>query len=183
MSDMQVGWHFVADTLRDGGAVPPDGVVLRHSGPMVLCSSGFHASPTPFEALKYAPGLNLCLVHCGGKIVRGSGDDKDKFICSERTIVARMDAKPLLMYFARQQALSVIHLWDPPGVVLDYLMGNNAARAAAWDAAWDAASDADSDAARAAARAAAWDAASAAASAAARDEFNQLVYYAFEDYL
>ena len=42
-----------------------------------------------------------------------------------------------LRYFARMQALSVIHLYDdPPDVVLDYLMtGDESIRHAAWDAA------------------------------------------------
>jgi hypothetical protein len=109
----------------------------------------------------------LCLVNCAGEIVEGD----DKLICTERTIVARMDATDLMRYFARMQALSVIHLWDtePQEVVLDYLMtGDESLRAAAWDAAWDAARAAAWAAARAAAWDAAWDAARDAAWAAAR---------------
>jgi len=38
----------------------------------------------------------------------------------------------MLRYFARMQALSVIHLWEPPQVVCDYLMtGDEGIRAAA----------------------------------------------------
>jgi hypothetical protein len=192
-------WHFVGDTLRDGRPVPADGVKLVHDGQLIICGSGLHASLRPAHALEYAPGSTLCLVECGGEIIHQS----DKLVCSERTIIARMDATELLRYFARQQALSVVHLWDAPDVVLDYLMGDDAAwaaaRGAAWDAAWDAARGAAWDAARAAARDAAWgaawdaaraaawdaswDAASAAALAAARDEFDQLVHYAFQDYI
>ena len=63
------------------------------------------------------------------------------------------------------QALSVIHLWDAPDVVCDYLMtGDETIRSAA----------------RAAA---AGDATGAAAGAAAKNEFTQLVYECFEDYL
>jgi hypothetical protein len=164
-------WHFVGDTLRDGRPVPDDGVKLVHSGNVSICNSGLHASLRPSHALEYAPGATLCLVECGGKIIHQS----DKLVCSERTIIARMDATDLLRYFARQQALSVVHLWDAPDVVLDYLMGDDAAgdaaRAAARDAAWAAAGDA------------AWDAAWAAAWAAARDEFDQLVHYTFQVYL
>jgi hypothetical protein len=173
-------WHFVNGTLRDGRSIPKDGEVLRYTGPLVMCKSGLHASREPFDALQYAPGPTLCLVNCAGEIVEGD----DKLICSERTIIARMDATDLLRYFARMQALSVIHLWDtePKDVVLDFLMTGDeslraaacaAARAAAWDAACaaarDAAWDAAWDAARAAARAAAGDAAWDAARAAARD--------------
>lgn len=160
-------WHFVGETLRDGRPIPADGVKLVHPGSIIMCERGLHASLRPADALRYAPGGTLCFVECGGRIEHQS----DKLVCSERTIIARMDATPLLRYFARQQALSVVHLWDAPQVVLDYLMGDDAARDSAWAAAWAAAWDA----ARAAARAAARDA--------ARDEFDQLVQYAFEDYL
>ena len=169
-----LAWHFVGDTLRDGSPVPADGVKLVHTGPVVPCESGLHASRHPFDALNYAPGPVLCLVECGGIIVP-HGDPEDKITCSERTIVARMNATPLLRYFARQQALSVVHLWDAPQVVLNFLMGDDAARAAAGDAAWAAARDAAWAAARDAARDAAW--------AAARAEFAALVYDAFEDWL
>jgi hypothetical protein len=193
-------WHFVGDTLRDGRPVPADGVTLKHDGPLVMCESGLHFSKHPFDALRYAPGATLCLVECGGDVVEGVGDHKDKGICSERTIIARMDATNLMRYFARMQALSVIHLWDAPQIVCDYLMtGDESIRAAAWAAAWAAASataraaewDAASATARAAAsataRAAEWDAASATARAAewaaARDDFAALVNECFEDYL
>jgi hypothetical protein len=158
-------WHFVGATLRDGQPVPADGVTLRHDGPMVMCESGLHASLEPFQALKYAPGNTLCLVECDG--VEFHPDHDDKLICRERTIIVRMDAEPLLRYFARQQALSVVHLWDAPDIVLDYLMVDSAA--------WTAARAAARDAAWAAARDAAWDA--------ARAEFNTIVYEAFEDWL
>jgi len=173
-------WHFTSDTLRDGRPVPADGVVLRHTGKMVLCQSGLHASPTPFEALQYAPGPHLFLVECGGKIICGTGEQKDKLICSERTIIARMDSTPLLREFARMQALSVVHLWEPQQVVLDYLMtGDEDIRASAWAAAWAA------PAASAWAGASAWAAARAAAAAAAgaSASFNQSVYECFADYL
>ena len=173
-------WHFVGDTLRDGRLpVPADGKLLRHVGPVKMCASGLHASLHPFDALRYAPGGTLCYVRCGGVIKTGS----DKLVCTERTIIARMDADAMLRYFARQQALSVVHLWDAPQIVLDYLMGDDSAWAAAWAAAgavssraaaWDASWDAARAAVFAAARAAAWDA--------ARADFLALVHECF-DYL
>jgi hypothetical protein len=209
---MIIGWHFVGDKLRDGRPVPADGVKLVHAGPLVMCESGLHFSKHPFDALQYAPGSTLCLVECGGEIVEGTDDHKDKGICSERTIITRMDATDLLRYFARMQALSVIHLWDAPQIMCDYLITGDesirsaartaawvaarvAARTAAWVAALDAARDAAwvsawvaaRDAARTAERTAAWVAARVAARDAARDaarkEFNDLVYECFEDYL
>ena len=152
-------WHFTGNTLRDGSPIPAPGVVLRHTGPLVMCESGLHASLQPFDALQYAPGDKLHLVECGGTIQH----QNDKLVCTERTIIVSMDAQPLLRSFARQQALSVVHLWDAPDAVLDYLMGDDAA----WYAAWEAA------------RSAAWD----AARYAVRKQFNSLVYEAFEDWL
>jgi hypothetical protein len=147
---MMRAWHFLAEgsVMRDGREAPRDGVKLVHTGPVVPCSSGLHASEHPFDALQFSPGPVLCLVECGG-IVVPHGSPVDKIACSERTIIARMDATPLLRWFARMQALSVAHLLDQPAdVVLDFLMtgdesiraaARGAARGAAWDAAWDAA--------------------------------------------
>lgn len=199
---MTLAWHFLrADgRLRDGRTAPRDGVVLIHDGPVIPCVAGLHASRHPFDALRYAPGPILCLVRCGGIIVP-HGDPEDKLACSERTIIARMDFAEPLRYFARMRALSVVHLWDAPDVVLDYLMSGDeaisaaasaAARDAAWNAAWTAAWDATRDAAWVAAWAAAWaaarEAAWNAAMAAARDdawddartEFAALVHECFE---
>jgi hypothetical protein len=187
-------WHFLnGDKLRDGTKAPPDWRWLAYTGPIVMCESGLHWSREPFDALQYAPGNTLCLVDVDGQII----EDKNKGVSSMRRIVVRMDAEPLLRYFARQQALSVVHLWDAPQVVLDYLMGNDAARSAAWSAAESAARSAaklsaawSAESAAWSAESAAWSAESAARSAAklsaesaARKDFNALVYEAFEDWL
>jgi len=203
-----LAWHFVNDKLRDGSPIPKNGVWLKHKGEAVICESGLHWSRDPFDALEYAPGSTLCLVEVRGIIAEQS----DKGVSLERKIIARMDATEMLRYFSRMQALSVIHLWDAPDLVCDYLMtGDEIIRAAAWaaardsarDSAWAAASDAArdsawaaaSDAARDSARDSAWAAARAAAWAAARDsardsawaaarkDFNELVKDCFSDYL
>jgi hypothetical protein len=191
-----LAWHFVGDTLRDGSAIPEDGEWLKVKTPLSLCNHGLHASLNPFAALQYAPGATLCRVALRGEIVHGD----DKLCASERMIICRMDATELLRYFARMQALSVVHLYDAPDVVLDYLMTGDegiraaardaaraaalgAARAAALDAAWEAALDAARvaalDAARAAALDAAWEAARAAALDAAKKEFTAFVHECF----
>jgi hypothetical protein len=172
--DTIVAWHFVAETLRDGSPIPKDGVWLEHKGPVVICESGLHASRDPFDALQYAPGSTLCLVNVDGI----EYEQEDKLVCRRRKIVARMDATEMLRYFSRMQALSVIHLWEAPDVVLDYLMtGDEEIRAAAWAAARAAASDA----ARAAASDAAWAAARDAAWAAARDAARDAAWAAARD--
>lgn len=181
-------WHFVGETLRDGSPIPKNGVWLKYKGNAVICKSGLHWSREPFDALEHAPGSTLCLVE-----VRGIVEEQpDKGVSMERKIIARMDATEMLRYFARMQALSVIHLWDAPDVVLDYLMTGDegirdavvdSAWASAWDAAWASAWDAARASAWDAARAAAWSAARAAARAAARKDFNELVKDCFSDYL
>jgi hypothetical protein len=175
-------YHFVGEKLRDGRPIPPDGEWLVHEGEMVICESGLHASKHPLDALNYAPGGTLCLVEC-----EDIGEEhNDKFVCRCRKIVKRIDATELLWKASREFALSVIHLWDAPQVVRDFLAtGDESLRAAALDAARDAARDAAWDAAWAAAWDAAWDAARAVARAAAswdaaRAEFNLLVDEAFE---
>jgi hypothetical protein len=144
-------WHFVSDTLRDGSPIPADGEVLVHEGPLKLCASGLHASKNILDALQYAPGSIICRVEVGGEIIHGY----DKLVCSERTILWRASGEQVLRQFARMCALDVLHLWDAPAIVVQYLKtGDESIRAAARDA-----SDA-ADAAGSAARTAAWAAAS-----------------------
>ena len=187
---MTIAYHFVNATLRDGRPVPADGEWLEHTGPVVPCESGLHASLHPFDALQYAPGNTLCLVELEGDIAE---HDADKIVGRRRKIIKRIDAEPLMREFARWAALQVIELWDAPEVVRQYLAtgdeslraaardaARDAARAAAWDAAWDAARAAARAAAWAAAWAAARDAAWAAARDAQRERFEKMVDAAME---
>ena len=144
-------WHFVDKKLRDGREIPADGEILEHDGELRLCESGLHASVKILDALDYAPGTTICRVAMGGTIIKSD----DKLVASERTILWRVDGEDLLWKFARMCALDVIHLWNPPEVVIRYLKtGDESIREAARDAAWAA-----WYAARYAARDAAWDAA------------------------
>ena len=164
---IELAWHFVGETLRDGSPIPADGEWLEYSGPVVMCESGLHASTDPFDALQYAPGPVLCRVEVDGVVKRHN----DKLVCSRRRIVARRDVTDMLRLFARQCASDVLHLLAAPEIVVRYLAtGDESIRASAWDASWTTASDASwttaSDAALAAARGAAWDDARDAAGAA-----------------
>ena len=201
---MKTYYHFTGTKLRDGRPVPAIGEWLTYEGKVQMCESGLHASADPFDALQYAQGA---LLH---KVVLKSIVEKkdDKVVARSRKIIATINVTELLRKFARLQALGVIHLWDAPTVVKEYLTTGDenlrdAARAAAWaaeaaaraaarDAAW-VAEAAARDAARAAARAAAWvaaravawvaarDAAWVAARAAARKQFNNMVKAEFKD--
>ena len=162
-------YHFHANVLRDGRPISPFGEWLEHTGAVIPCESGLHASVHPLDALQYAPGATLDIVDLEGDLTP-HGAPVDKYAGIRRKRVASIDTTDLCRAFARQQALSVAHLWDMPQVVREYLeTGNESKRGAAGAAAWGAAWDAVRDAARAAARAAAWGAARAAARAAARD--------------
>ena len=179
-------YHFTkGNKLRDGRPLPAIGEWLEHTGPIVPCESGLHASEHPFDALQYSPGEMLHLVEIDGELVT-HGDPPDKVVGRRRKILASIDATDLLREFARWCALQVIHLWECPDVVRRYLEtgdesiraaardaagadARDAARAAAWVAAWVAARDATRDAAWEAARDAAWAAARDADRAAAWD--------------
>ena len=182
------GWHFLyaGSRLRTGEEAPEDGVWLT-TDKARICESGLHGSKHPFDALKYAPGPLLCLCEFG----EIKGDHGDKFVSRSRRIIARMDATEMLMYFARMQALSVVHAFAAPDVVLDYLMTGKdrsaakaaaeaAEEAAAWSVARSAARSVARSAAEAAAWSVAWSVAEAVAEAAAREEFAGLVYECFE---
>lgn len=151
-------WHFVGETLRDGHAVPPDGVPLEHDAAVAICGAGLHASERILDALKYAPGDMICRVTCEGVVAR----HEDKLVCRRRTVDWRLAGEEVLRDFARRVALEVATLWDMPDPVRRFLEtgGDNhriAARAAAREASRAAAARGDVAAAAAgeAARAAA----------------------------
>lgn len=153
-----LAWHFTGDTLRDGQPVPAIGEKLIHPGAVVLSNSGLHGSEHPFDALQYAPGKWLHRTSHTGEILCGY----NKLASSERIIMATIDAEALLRSFARQCALDVIHLWDAPGIVWQYLeTGDEGLRAVARAVAWDAAQNE--------AGAAAWAATHSTAQTAARE--------------
>ena len=161
----RLAWHFVGETLRDGRPVPPDGEWLEHTGELVMCDAGLHASRRLLDALKYAPGVTLCRVRVDGRIIEESDD---KLVASRRKIIWRIDAERVLRAFARWCAVQVLDQWAAPEVVVMFLLtGDESLRAKARDAAWDAAGDTAGDAARAATRSATRDAARAATRAAA----------------
>jgi hypothetical protein len=131
-----LAWRFCGDTLRDGRPIPPDGEVLTHEGELIMCAKGLHASVKIMDALECAPGNNIFRVECAGKIIKSS----DKLVCTERKILWRINGESTLRLFARQQALSVAHLWEMPSIVREHLeTGKEESRAAAGAAAGAAA--------------------------------------------
>ncbi len=130
-----IAYHFTGATLRDGRKLPAVGEWLEFAGDIVPCKSGLHASPDPFDALQYAPGAILHQVELDGTIIP-HGDPVDKWAASKRRIIKSADLTDACRQFAREQALSVIHLWNAPAVVRQYLeTGDETIRAAAEEAA------------------------------------------------
>ena len=152
-----LGWYFAREDEKLGygdGREVAVGVTHTVEGPVVLCSNGLHASERIIDALQYSGSAILYRVELSRDIDHGV----NKSCAAERVYLERIDVEEILRKFARECALSVIHLWDAPQIILDYLRsGDESLRDTAWDAAWDAAGDA------------AWDAAGAAAGDAARD--------------
>jgi hypothetical protein len=167
-----IGWHFVRiedgrPLLRDGRALPPVGEWLEQAGDIVICERGLHGSWRALDALIYATSgeLAACLVEVEDVVT----EHDDKFVCRRRRVLAWAPCDDILRLFAREAALSVLHLWQGvPAVVSEYLeTGREEIRAAVRDAVWDAV--------RAAVRAAAGDAAWDAAWDAATSELNTML--------
>jgi hypothetical protein len=183
MSESIECWHFAAADRRlgygDNRLIEVGAIHIVDVTPK-CCAAGLHGSIRAINALDYAAGPIISRVRIWGLIDKQS----DKLCGQVREYLAVDDATEELFGFARWCALQVIHFWDAPQVMRQYLeTGDESIRAAAWDAAraamaaarpaaWDAAAwDADrwvvpNYAAMAAYRAAAWDAARAAMAAA-----------------
>jgi len=140
------GWWFAPKNkkLANGDGRPiVIGKTHTVKGDIVPCQNGLHLSKRPLDAVRYAPGPVAYKVRGSGIIVP-HGNPIDKYSCSERTYIAGgVDCTDLLRRFARMCSLDVIHLWDAPDVVVQYLKtGNESLRPAAWaaaKAAWPAA--------------------------------------------
>ena len=191
-------YHFLKSDMRSGeGDEPPWEVGQTRSLPkrrtIVPCEYGYHASPSLWDALQYAPGPIACLVELDGDVTE-HGSPVDKMAGRTRTLLAAVNIESELRLFAADCAEHVLWIYerdypgdDRPRKAIEaarvYARGEidaaagaaarDAARDAAWDAAWttaeDAAGDAAWDAAWDAARAAARTTAGAAARDAARD--------------
>lgn len=123
-------WHFSEeDKLSHGDGRPiVAGKTLRVRRPIILCHRGLHASERAIDALRYAMGTMVSRVELFGEVQRGD----DKIVATHRKTLWIADSKMELRTFARLCALRVAHLWDVPGIVMDWLnSGNESHREAA----------------------------------------------------
>lgn len=133
-------WHFFRDDGRTGEGLLRVKVweTMHVKGEIIPCRNGLHGSVRAIDAMRYAPGVMVQIADLSGTIIP-HGTPVDKHAASARTCIAIANAEPTLRYFARWCALSVTDKWDPPQVVIDFLMtGNPELRAAARAAAWAA---------------------------------------------
>lgn len=157
-------WHFASANRRLGygdGRLIVVGAVHEVAVTPKCCETGLHGSIRAIDALKYSSGPIISRVRISMEI-----DQQDDKLCGRRRkYLAVADATDELRSFSHWCALQVIHLWDAPDIVRQYLeTGDESTRGAAWTAAWHAAN-------AAAASAAAWHAAWTAASATAWPQY------------
>jgi hypothetical protein len=161
-----LGWYFAQPNNRLGHGDDREirvGETHYVNGAPKICRYGLHASRSVLDALQYAPSNTLYRVRLGG----WKDSQHDKHCAQSRTYLAVIDAEEILRRFACECALDVVHMWDAPEVVLDYLRtGDKSKRYAAKSAAKSAAS--------AAANVNAWSASWSATKAASRS----VVWYA-----
>ena len=129
------GYHFVREDLKLGygdGRIVIVGEKLTVDCEPILCEQGLHASKSILDALQYAPGPMLCRVRLFGQILHSD----DKSVATERKVLWMFDATDLLRYFSRWCAAQVVHLWDAPDVVKEFLRtGDEELRAEAYKSA------------------------------------------------
>jgi hypothetical protein len=112
------GFHFTAETLRDGSPIPPTGEWLLYRGPVVMCEHGLHASPRPFNAFLYAPGCLLHYVELDDVSLQLESTARgllDKAVSSRRRILVTIDARKLLWYFIHR-CFGSLHTGEKKGI-------------------------------------------------------------------
>lgn len=155
MSDGRiVGYHFLRnDMTAASGSEPPwtVGEERTYDGPITLCESGYHWSPSWYDALGYAQGNMACLVEVSPPVAR----DDAKGVSRSRKLLVAVNVAPELRLWACDCAERALlrerewgwepdaRSWQAIAVARGYAVGaaTQDKLAAAW-AASDAASDA-----------------------------------------
>lgn len=108
-------YHFLKDDLSsDRGKLRRPwkvGETRSINGEPIMCLRGFHASPTPYDALIYAPGSMLCVVELGDD-ARTEAGHEDKLVSRSRTLIRYVDASKDLRLFAADCAERVLHVFE-----------------------------------------------------------------------
>ena len=95
-----ISWHWLKADMHAGSGREKAWTVgeERTSKCKVikLCKSGYHSSPTLFDALAYAPGTMACIV----EISEPEGRDETKFVSRTRKLLAAVNVEKYLRQFA-----------------------------------------------------------------------------------
>lgn len=120
-------WHFLREDrkLRDNdNRVVEAGSILTIERTPILYEKCLYGRIKPLDALFYAPGPVVCRMDIRDRAVQGA-DCKCLWM---------YNASDVLRKFARLCALSVIHMWDAPEIVVRYLKtGDESIRGVARD--------------------------------------------------
>ena len=114
MPNVLLAYHFLReDMTANFGNEPPWAVGESRSvaGEIIPCKSGYHGSPTLWDALTYAPGPVACLVELSGD-VQPHGDPVDKYAASTRKLLAAVNIETELRLFAADCAEHVLPIYE-----------------------------------------------------------------------
>ena len=107
----KLGYWFGGDVLPNGdNRKIRRGATLKVKPPLVLCRRGLHYSRHPFDALSYASTSSLWLVQDVGETLVG----EDKCCTTARKHLAKIDAGPILLAFARWCATCLLYTSPSP---------------------------------------------------------------------
>jgi len=131
------GWYFSETSLRlqrgDYRKVTPGITHTVNEADLSIYKYGLHASKRLLDALYYALGPYVWRVRLSGRIL----SNDDTLCASNREYLWGYDASEVLSRFARNEALRVIHRWDAPDIVVNYLeTGRESLRVEAAAAIW-----------------------------------------------
>lgn len=109
-------YHFLRDDMTAASGDEPAWTVgetrtLPADRKIIPCEYGYHASPTLFDALVYAPGSMACVVEIDGDVTP-HGDPLDKYAARTRTLVAAVDLTVALRLYAADCAEHVLPLFE-----------------------------------------------------------------------
>ncbi|MDO8750341.1 MAG: hypothetical protein Q7K03_04255, partial [Dehalococcoidia bacterium] len=103
-------YHFLKADMTAGSGKEPAwtvGETRTMKGKAVMCERGYHASPTLYDALDYAPGPVACIVELGGPVEWQS----DKGVSLSRKLVKAVNVERELYLFAADCAEHVAHIY------------------------------------------------------------------------
>jgi len=109
-------FHFLRDDMKAGhGSEPPWAVGEKRVIPSLLriapCQTGYHSSPTLFDALFYAPGNVACLVEIDDDAI-AHGAPVDKYASRSRKLLSAVNIERELRLFTADCAENVLYLFE-----------------------------------------------------------------------